>query len=113
MADSSVSYKCPNCGAPLSFLPGKTTVTCEYCGTEFEVSAIEELFRDKQEMAVQAAAAQEARWEVEAAGSDWSDDEVSTLQLRCRACLRRKHNGDRVRLLRQPDNDSKTFRRHA
>ena len=44
MADTSVSYKCPNCSAPLSFLPGHDKVTCEYCGTEFEVKTIEEMF---------------------------------------------------------------------
>ena len=43
MADTSVSYKCPNCSAPLSFLPGHDKVTCEYCGTEFEVKTIEEM----------------------------------------------------------------------
>ena len=37
MAESSVSYKCPKCGAPLSFQPGRDTVSCEYCGTEFEI----------------------------------------------------------------------------
>ena len=31
MADTSVSYKCPNCGAPLTFIPGKKNVSCEYC----------------------------------------------------------------------------------
>ena len=41
MAETSVSYKCPRCGAPLSFLPGRDTVSCEYCGTEFEIAAIE------------------------------------------------------------------------
>ena len=87
MADSSVSYKCPNCGAPLSFLPGKKTVTCEYCGTEFEVAAIEELFRDKQEMAVRAAEAQEAKWETENAGSEWSNDEAKALHaFTCSSC---------------------------
>lgn len=87
MADSSVSYKCPNCGAPLSFLPGKKTVTCEYCGTEFEVSAIEELFRDKQEMAVQAAQAQESKWATEDAGSEWTSDEAQALHaFTCSSC---------------------------
>ncbi|MCR5833946.1 MAG: hypothetical protein K6G55_04770 [Selenomonadaceae bacterium] len=87
MADSSVSYKCPNCGAPLSFLPGKKTVTCEYCSTEFEVSAIEELFRDKQDMAVHAAEAQEAKWETENAGSEWSGDEAAALHaFTCSSC---------------------------
>lgn len=87
MADSSVSYKCPNCGAPLSFLPGKKTVTCEYCGTEFEVSAIEELFRDKQELAVHAAEAQEAKWATDDAGSEWSNDEAKALHaFTCSSC---------------------------
>ena len=44
MADTSVSYKCPHCDAPLSFQPGNDKVTCEYCGTELEISAVEELF---------------------------------------------------------------------
>ena len=29
----AVSYKCVQCGAPLTFLPGDDKVTCEYCGT--------------------------------------------------------------------------------
>ena len=45
MAESSVSYKCPNCSAPLTFLPGHDQVTCEYCGNEFAVTTIEELFK--------------------------------------------------------------------
>ena len=40
MADTSVSYKCPHCDAPLSFQPGNDKVTCEYCGTELEISAV-------------------------------------------------------------------------
>ena len=43
MADTSVSYKCLCCGAPLSFLPGAEKVTCEYCGTELEIKTIEEI----------------------------------------------------------------------
>lgn len=87
MADTSVSYKCPNCGAPLSFLPSKKTVTCEYCGTEFEVAAIEELFRDKQELAARAAEAQESKWETEDAGSEWSSDEAAALHaFTCSSC---------------------------
>ena len=87
MADSSVSYKCPNCGAPLSFMPGKKTVTCEYCGTEFEISAIEELLRDKQETAARAAEAQEAKWATEDAGSEWTSDEAKALHaFTCSSC---------------------------
>ncbi|MBR1646180.1 MAG: hypothetical protein IJ685_05305 [Selenomonadaceae bacterium] len=87
MANSSVSYKCPNCGAPLTFLPGKKTVTCEYCSTEFEISAIEELFRGKQELAARAAEAQEAKWETDDAGSEFTDDEAKNLHaFTCSSC---------------------------
>lgn len=44
MANTSVGYKCPNCGGPLAFAPGSEKVTCPYCDTEFEVAKIEELF---------------------------------------------------------------------
>ena len=70
MADTSVSYKCPNCSAPLSFQPGHDKVTCEYCGTEFEVKTIEEMFNKQEERAAQAAEAKEAKWDTEHAGSD-------------------------------------------
>lgn len=40
MADTSVSFKCPNCSAPLAYAPGADHVTCEYCGTELSLSLI-------------------------------------------------------------------------
>lgn len=87
MADTTVSYKCPNCGAPLSFIPGKKTVTCEYCSTEFEVSAIEEMFAGKQEMAVKTAEAQQAKWDIAGAGENWTPAEISNLKaLTCSSC---------------------------
>ncbi len=87
MANTSVSYKCPNCGAPLSFLPGKTTVSCEYCGTEFEVSAIEEMFQSQNEVATAAAEAQQTKWDIAGAGDDWLPAEVSNLQaFTCSSC---------------------------
>ena len=48
MADTSVSYKCPNCGAPLSFRPGHDHVTCEYCSTELEIATVEALLEREQ-----------------------------------------------------------------
>ena len=87
MADTSVSYKCPNCGAPLSFMPGKKTVTCEYCGTEFEVAAIEEMFRAKEQLAARAQEAREAKWDTENAGEEWTDDEAAALKaFTCSSC---------------------------
>lgn len=87
MAATSVNYKCPNCTAPLSFLPGHDKVTCEYCGTEYEVRVIEEMFQQKEAMAAQAADARDARWETEAAGNDWGEDEMAMLKaFTCSSC---------------------------
>ena len=47
MADTSVSYQCPNCNAPLAYEPGEEKVTCAYCGTEFAVSDLEAFYAAK------------------------------------------------------------------
>ncbi|MBQ9376908.1 MAG: hypothetical protein IJU05_03800 [Schwartzia sp.] len=87
MADTSVGYKCPNCEAPLSFQPGQDKVTCEYCGADFEISVVEELFQKKQELAAKAAEAQQAKWDAEAAGGEWSEEELAAMQtFTCSSC---------------------------
>ena len=47
MAETSVGYKCPNCSAPLTFLPGRDKVTCEFCGTDLDVMTLEVLYAAK------------------------------------------------------------------
>ena len=79
MAESSVSYKCPKCGAPLSFQPGRDTVSCEYCGTEFEIAAIEAMFAREQEAARRAAETREAEFDTAAAGGEWSPEESGAI----------------------------------
>ena len=87
MADTSVSYKCPNCSAPLTFLPGHDKVSCEYCGAELEISAVEDLFRNKQEMAAKTREAQESKWATDEAGSEWSAEEQANLKaFTCSSC---------------------------
>ena len=58
MADTSVSFKCPNCSAPLAYAPGADHVTCEYCGTELSIADLEVFYAAKEE---NAAKAEEAR----------------------------------------------------
>ena len=55
MPDTSVSYKCPKCGAPLTFLPGHNHVTCEFCDAKIGIAEMDALFAQKQEKAVDAA----------------------------------------------------------
>ena len=87
MASTAVNYQCPNCTAPLSFQPGNDKVTCEYCGTEFETQVIEDMFRQKEEMAARAADARDAKWDTEAAGEEWDPDEVAMMKaFTCSSC---------------------------
>lgn len=87
VAETSVSYKCPRCGAPLSFLPGRDTVSCEYCGTEFEIAAIEAMFAREQEAARRAAETREAEFDTAAAGGEWSPEESGAMVMQtCSAC---------------------------
>lgn len=87
MAETSVNYKCPNCSAPLSFQPGNEKVSCEYCGNEFEVKTIEEMFQKEQERAARAAEAQESKWATEQAGSEWAAAEAAALRVcTCPSC---------------------------
>lgn len=91
MANASVGYKCPNCGAPLSFLPGHDKVTCEFCGTEFTVKQIEEMFADQsaaaKEAGVQATGGTKAQWDTSTAGSEWDEAEKNGMQsFVCNSC---------------------------
>jgi DNA-directed RNA polymerase subunit RPC12/RpoP len=38
----TIEHKCPNCGGSLIFDPNSQTVTCKYCGTEIDVTALTE-----------------------------------------------------------------------
>lgn len=80
MADTSVSYQCPNCGAPLQFKPKDKTVTCDYCDTKFDVPTLEALYAQKEARAAAADAARKVRWKTDGAGQAWSDDEAAHLQ---------------------------------
>ena len=73
MSDASVSYKCPCCGAPLSFVPGHDKVSCEYCSNEFDVKTVEDLYNKQEALANKAAAAQEGGWKTDEAGSEWGE----------------------------------------
>lgn len=87
MADTSVAYKCLNCGGPLTFEPGKPTVTCEYCGTEFEVAALEKMFAKQEELAAKAQEAKEAKWKTDEAGTEWSIEEAQMMKaFTCSSC---------------------------
>ena len=46
---ANVEFKCPNCGAPLSFDSSSQKVACPYCEAEFDVddiSILKDAFKD-------------------------------------------------------------------
>lgn len=87
MPDTTVAYSCPNCGGPLEMVPGQKKIVCPYCDTEFETAALEKLFAKKEEMAAKAEAAKEAKFDTEAAGKDWTEEEIEHLRtFTCSSC---------------------------
>ena len=38
---ASLTYKCPNCGAPLTYQPGKDKSACDYCNSAFTLEELE------------------------------------------------------------------------
>lgn len=87
MADTSVSYKCPNCGAPLSFKPEAKQVICEYCNTKFTVEDLKKIYEQREKVAAEASHPAAAEWDTSAAGSTWNEEETANFQaFRCSSC---------------------------
>ena len=45
---ATMEYKCPSCGAPLSFNPENQNFYCEYCGSSFTTQQIQELYAESE-----------------------------------------------------------------
>ena len=56
MSAQLTNYQCPACTGPLHFSGKSGKLECDYCGSNFDVAAIEALYAQKEE---QAAAAME------------------------------------------------------
>ena len=67
MMDTATTYKCPSCGAGLTFDPESQTFHCEYCGSSFtqeearqaQDSAAAEVEKSPEEPAAEQAEAQD------------------------------------------------------
>ena len=85
MSETTVSYQCPNCGAPLSFHPGDARVVCAHCHTELDAAALEERYRAQEEAAAKTAEEKEAA--ANAPDAQWSEEERAAMQVQtCSAC---------------------------
>lgn len=43
----STNHQCPNCTGPLRFDPKTNLLTCDYCGSSFDISQIDEKYAEK------------------------------------------------------------------
>ena len=85
MATQVTNYQCPACTGPLHFVGESGQLECDYCGSKYDVSVIEQLYADKEQAA--ASAGTEPRWDVSAAGGDWSAEEISHMRsYTCPSC---------------------------
>ena len=48
MASQITNFQCPACTGPLHYEGSSGMLECEYCGSSFSVTEIEELYEDKQ-----------------------------------------------------------------
>ncbi|MCR5175548.1 MAG: hypothetical protein K6C05_01720 [Anaerovibrio sp.] len=93
MADTSVNYKCPSCGAPLAYTPGKgNQIKCEYCEKAFTAEELEQFYAAKESSAAEAQKAKDSKiekkeYEMEAAGGAWDAEEIAILKaMTCSSC---------------------------
>lgn len=85
------NYQCPACTGPLNFDPQTGKLGCEFCGSSFELSYIEELYAPKEEAAVEASAKAEANggegWDASGISDDWGEDAKGMKSYSCPSCM--------------------------
>ena len=98
MPTQVTNYQCPACTGPLHFDSATGKLTCDYCGTSYEVSEIEALFAEKEQKAAEAKKdadqktaqqkkqAQAEGWDTSDLGSDWGQDAAGMKSYSCPSC---------------------------
>ena len=88
MPSQVTNYQCPACTGPLHFSGSSGKLECEYCGSVFDVAAIEALYAEKEEQAAQAQQAAEGatEWDLSGLTSDWGADADGMKSYVCPSC---------------------------
>ena len=85
MSTQTTNYQCPNCTGPLRFDGQTGKLTCDYCGTNYEVSLIEQLYADKEQEA--ASSGNEPKWNISETGGNFNKEEAAHLRsYTCPSC---------------------------
>lgn len=78
---SNHQYKCPNCNGAIAFDTISQKVTCEYCGTEFEMEALESY-----DAVLKSDSGDDIRWD-SLPDEAWTTDEETGLRTyTCKSC---------------------------
>lgn len=85
MATQVTNYQCPACTGPLNFSPETGKVSCEYCGSSYELAEIEALYREKDEKATEAFS--EEKWDQSDLSEDWGTDADGMKTYSCPSCM--------------------------
>lgn len=99
MAAQVTNYKCPACTGPLHFDGSTGKLTCDYCGSSYDVAEMDARYARKEAEAAQASAAQESReqaqrqqtqqdggWDYSQMTSDWGRDGEKMRAYSCPSC---------------------------
>lgn len=81
MSDSIKTYKCPSCGAALTFDSKSQKLHCDHCDTSIEIEAMKAFTETA------SGTDREPSWNTSQAGTDWSTGEQSHMhQYHCPTC---------------------------
>ena len=83
MATQITNYQCPACTGPLHYSGESGKLVCDYCGSAYTPSEIEQMYAEKE----QAAEAAAARAKPAEAGTLWADTEAAGMRVYgCPSC---------------------------
>lgn len=99
MPTQVTNYQCPACTGPLHFSAETGKLTCDYCGSAYDVAEIEALYAQKEAEAAAAKEAADAKaeaakadaaddgdWDTSALSSDWGADADGLRVYTCPSC---------------------------
>ena len=87
MASQVTNYQCPACTGPLNFSPETGKVSCEFCGSSYELEEIEALYREKDENAAEAFGENDKEWDQSELSDDWGEDAEGMKTYSCPSCM--------------------------
>lgn len=87
MVSQVTNYQCPACTGPLNFDPETGKMSCDFCGSSFELAEIEAQYTQKEKAAAEAFAEAEETQELSGSGEDWGTDADGMKSYSCPSCL--------------------------